>query len=250
METKANRLFWLLGGFFLCNVLLAEFLGGKIFSLEATIGLQTLEFNVLGIEFSGINLTAGVIMWPFVFIMTDMINEYFGHKGVRFLTYLATALVVYAFAMIFAAIEVPPASFWANDDLTGLSRDLAFRSTLGQGLWIIAGSLTAFLVGQIVDVGVFHWVRRRTGQRWMWLRSTGSTLVSQLVDSFVVLFIAFYVSGMWDFQTVMAIALVNYAYKGLVALLLTPVLYLLHTAIDRWLGEGLANELKAKAALR
>ena len=104
METKANRLFWLLGGFFLCNVLLAEFLGGKIFSLEATFGLQALEFNVLGIAFNGINLTAGVIMWPFVFIMTDMINEYFGHKGVRFLSYLATALVVYAFAMIFAAI--------------------------------------------------------------------------------------------------------------------------------------------------
>ncbi len=62
-----------------------------------------------------------------------------------------------------------------------------------QGLWIIIGSMVAFLIGQVLDVLVFHRIKKITGEKRIWLRATGSTLVSQLVDSFVVLFIAFYV---------------------------------------------------------
>ncbi|MBX3102979.1 MAG: queuosine precursor transporter [Bacteroidetes bacterium] len=248
MQNKANILFVILGGFFVANVILAELIGAKIFSLEASLGLAPLMMRVFGQEIAGFNLTAGVIMWPVVFIMTDIINEYYGQRGVRLLSFLSAALVLYAFGVVYLAIGLEPAGFWLINPETGLNRDAAFSEILGQGLWIIAGSLVAFLVGQFVDVWVFHWLRRFTGSRKIWLRATGSTLVSQLVDSFVVLFIAFYLSGRFSFQLVLAIAIVNYIYKFVLAVLLTPVLYLVHVGIDRYLGKELAHELTERAA--
>ena len=127
--------------------------------------------------------------------------------------------------------------------------DLAFRRIFGQGLWIIVGSLVAFLVGQIVDVLVFHRIKRFTGEGKVWMRATGSTLVSQFIDSYVVLVIAFYVGADWNIVTVLAIGTVNYIYKFLLAILLTPLIYLGHYGIDRYLGHELATKMKEEAAL-
>ena len=121
-----------------------------------------MNWTILGVSDLGFNLTAGVLLWPVVFVMTDIINEYFGAKGVKFLSYLTSALILFAFAIIFLAIALPPNGWWTN--LSGLSDDpnnnlpnlnLAFKKIFGQGLWIIIGSLVAFLVGQIVDVYSF-----------------------------------------------------------------------------------------------
>jgi hypothetical protein len=246
---RANRLYFILGGFFVTNALLAEFVGGKIFSVEGTLGIDPLlDWTLFGERIHGLNMTAGVLMWPLVFIFTDIVNEYFGQRGVRFLSWLTAGLIAYAFLMAYAAMGVSPADFWATDAATGLPMDVAFGKIFGQGLWIIAGSLVAFLVGQVLDAYVFHWIRRRTGPRYIWLRATGSTLVSQFVDSFVVLFIAFWVSGQWSFGLVLAVAVVNYLYKALVATVLTPLLYPLHLVIDRYLGPALTAELQGRAA--
>ncbi|MDX5321313.1 MAG: queuosine precursor transporter, partial [Bacteroidota bacterium] len=122
----------------------------------------------------------------------------------------------------------------------------------GQGLWIIIGSLVAFLIGQLVDVMVFHALKKRTGEKRIWLRATGSTLVSQLIDSFVVLFIAFYIGKLntpdqWPLTFVLSVCVVNYIYKATMALILTPVLYLAHYAIDRYLGTELSEEMRKEA---
>ncbi|RMG32082.1 MAG: VUT family protein, partial [Bacteroidetes bacterium] len=218
MYKKENLLFVFLGGFFITNALVAEFIGAKIFSLEATLGFEPVNWTILGQENLSFNLTAGVILWPVVFIMTDIINEYYGKKGVRLLSWLAAALISYAFLMVYLAIITEPASFWINDINTDIKPniDVAFRRVLGQGLGIILGSLTAFLIGQLVDVTVFHWLRRFTGASKIWLRATGSTLVSQLIDSFVVLFIAFYIwprqGNQWPIVQIFAVGIVNYAY--------------------------------------
>jgi hypothetical protein len=126
----------------------------------------------------------------------------------------------------------------------------AFAGIFGQGLWIIVGSIIAFLVGQIADVTIFHNIKRLTGDSKLWLRATGSTLVSQLIDSFVVIFIAFYLNPQydWSWQMVAAIGLVNYTYKFIVAILMTPILYLVHAVIDRYLGKDLAHQLMDDAA--
>lgn len=248
LEQKRNRLFVILSGIFITNALLAEIIGVKIFSAESTVGLQPAQLNILGFVMD-FNLTAGALIWPVVFITTDLINEYFGKPGVKRISYLTVLLILYAFVVIFMAIGLPPAAWWEHlTDETGnvYNMDVAFNRILGQGLRIIAGSLTAFLVGQLVDVFVFQRLRQATGNRFLWLRATGSTLVSQLVDSFVVLFIAFY--GVFSNDQIIAIGITNYIYKFSVAILLTPVIYLGHFLIDNYLGKENAAGLSDEAA--
>lgn len=252
MQDKSNRLFYILGAFFIANAILAEFIGVKIFSLEKTLGLEPLNLTLFGYENLSFNLTAGVLLWPIVFIMTDIINEYFGRKGVRFLSFTAAGLIAYAYAMVYFSISLTPADFWIIRDTPSgqLNMQLAFNTIFGQGLWIIIGSLVAFLIGQLVDVTVFHYFKAITGSSKIWLRATGSTLVSQFIDSFVVLFIAFYIGAGWDLKLVLAIGVVNYIYKFFIAVFLTPLLYLIHFVIDKYLGKELSDKLQIEATLK
>lgn len=249
-ETKRNRLFVVLAGIFITNALLAEMIGIKIFSVESTLGFAPANLDILGFQMS-FNLTAGAVIWPFVFLTTDLINEYFGKPGVRQISYFTAGLIAYAFVVIFFTMELAPADFWLeanNRDASGNPFDMqfAYNKIFGQGQRIIIASLTAFLVGQLVDVFVFQQLRKATGARYLWLRATGSTLVSQLVDSFVVLYIAF--AGVFSGRQIVAIALTNYIYKFLMAIVLTPLIYLGHALIDRYLGKENADELADKAA--
>ncbi len=246
---KTGKLFAVLAGFFLTNALLAQFVGVKIFALEPTLGLEPLNWNLFG-EVGSLNFTVGVLLWPFVFVMTDVINEYFGKRGVRFITWMAIGLIIYAFAFAFLAIETAPTDWWVGSLQDSGVPDLqaAFAAIFGQGLWSISGSLIAFLIGQLLDVAVFHRIRRFTGEKKVWLRATGSTLISQLIDSFVVLYIAFVLGPQqWSMGQFLAVGSVNYGYKFLAALAMTPLIYLAHACIDRYLGAD-ADRVKSMAA--
>ena len=249
-DLKANRLFIVLAGFFLTNAMLANFVGGKIFSLESTLGIEPVEWSLLGVQ-GNLSFTAGVLLWPFVFVMTDIINEYFGVRGVRLISWIAVAFICYAFVAAYAVIALAPAGFWveANRDLGVPDIQRAFALIFGQGLWIIAGSVVAFLIGQLIDVAVFHRIRRATGERLVWLRATGSTAISQLVDSFVVLYIAFVLGPQqWSIAQFLAVGTVNYAYKLAVAIALIPLLYFARRLIKTYLGADEAERLRNEAA--
>ena len=255
LSNKANRLFIGLAAFFLTNALVAEFMGVKIFSLEDTLGISKFVFNVFGERIEGFSLTCGIILWPFVFVMTDIINEYFGPKGVRFLSLLGACMIAYAFVMLTLAMNTAPASWWIYTSQYGkeMNYENAYDAVFGQGTNIIVGSILAFILGQFVDVTVFHWVKRKTGERMIWLRSTGSTVVSQLIDTFVVLFYAFYISKIgqpeqqWSIPLVLAVGTVGYLYKFFMALLMTPVIYFVHSFIENYLGKELADTMKQEA---
>ena len=251
-KTKESRLFLILGSFLISNAILAEFIGVKIFTVEGTLGIPKFDINMFGVKDLSFNMSAGVVTWPIIFIMTDIINEYFGIKQVRFLSILASILICYAFVVLGFAMGLEPSDFWIQQTVDGkaINMDTAFNSIFGQGMWIIAGSIIAFLVGQMVDVVIFKKIKRITGERFLWLRATGSTLVSQFIDSFVVIFIAFYMNPQfnWSWQMVAAIGLVNYTYKFLVAILMTPLLYVAHDAIDRYLGKDLAGKMVLQAS--
>jgi uncharacterized integral membrane protein (TIGR00697 family) len=250
LQQKRNRLFVVLSGIFITNALLAEMIGVKIFSAEATLGFQPAHLNLMGFVMD-FNLTAGAVIWPVVFITTDLINEYFGKPGVRRISYFTALLIAYAFVVLFLTIRLAPADFWIdtnNKDAEGnfFNIDFAFNKIFGQGQRIIIGSLSAFLIGQLVDVFVFQQLRRFTGTRMLWLRATGSTLVSQFVDSFVVLYIAF--AGIFSNQQIIAIGITNYIYKFMIAIVLTPVIYIGHSIIDRYLGKENAARISEEAA--
>jgi hypothetical protein len=248
IKDKKTNLFIVLSGIFLTNAIVAEVVGVKIFSFETLIGVAPAQFKLLGEFVLDFNLTAGVMIWPVVFITTDVINEYFGKGGVRRISFLTAAFISYVFIVIWIVTDLPPAAFWLEVNSTDPEGNIfnintAFSTIFRQGLGIIIGSLTAFLLGQLVDVFTFQWLRRFTGSSKIWLRATGSTLVSQFIDSFVVLGVAFYVFGNWSLNQVIAVGIINYIYKFCVAVLLTPLLYVAHYLIDNYLGKELAEQM-------
>jgi uncharacterized integral membrane protein (TIGR00697 family) len=248
-KDKLNRLYLVLALIFLANALLAEFGGVKIFSAGKLLGLAPLDLGGLIVDY---NLSVGVLIWPLVFVLSDLINEYFGRKGVRWISIVTAILISYSFLIAFSWTSVPPADFWLEingQDAQGRPFDInyAYNTIFRQGMGIIAGSLIAFLVSQLIDAYTFHWLRRLTGHRMLWLRATGSTVVSQLIDSFVILTVAFYVFGNWSFGQVMRVGVVQYGYKVLFAIALTPLIYLAHHYIDNYLGKEEAERLQNEA---
>jgi len=249
-DPRGTRLFLALAGFFLTNALLAEFVGVKIFALEATLGAEPFHWQLFGVG-GTLNFTAGVLLWPFVFIMTDVINEYYGVRGVRFISWLAVGCISYAFVAAYVAIALAPAGFWLDTHAALGVPDVqrAFALIFGQGMWTIGGSLVAFMIGQLIDVFIFHRIRQLTGERFVWLRATGSTAVSQLIDSFIVLYIAFVLGPQqWPMGQFLAVGTVNYAYKMGAAIVLIPLLYVSRAGIERYLGTADADRLRREAA--
>ena len=249
IKDKPTKLFIGIACFFCCNALIAETIGTKIFSLEKLFGFHPSHFTLFGQSGLSVSLTCGVLLWPLEFVMTDIVNEYFGPKAVRRISFTAIALISYAFLMFYAAIHVPPADFWITSQVVKSNipdMQNAFSGIFGQGMRIIIGSLVAFMVSQLVDVYVFHKIKKITGDKKIWLRATGSTLVSQLVDSYIVLFIAF--SGIFSWQQILAIGVVNYIYKASMAIILTPVIYVVEKRIEKYVGHDTARKMK-KAAM-
>ncbi len=241
VSQKLFLLYLGLSAFFLGNAILAQFIGVKIFSVGQLFGST-------GNGRSSIDMSIGVIIWPLVFLTSDILNEYFGKKGVRRISFISAGVILYSSVITFWATRMPPAPFWINANLSNSSGgnfdiNLAYNVIFIQGIGIVIGSVTAFLVSQLVDVYVFHYLRRITEHRLLWLRATGSTVISQLIDSFLILFIAFNLLGNWTLQQVFDVGLVQYLYKVGLAILLTPLIYLVHYLIDRYLGKQVSQEV-------
>ncbi len=219
---RKERLYLTLAGFFITNAILAEIVGGKIFTFEIPPLLWFTQTTV--------NLSVGVLVWPVVFIMTDIINEYYGIAGVRRVTLLTIVLISYVFVALFFMGETRAASFSAINDEN-------FNVVFGTSQSIIIGSLIAFALGQFLDFFVFHRLKMMTGNSHLWLRATGSTVMSQLIDTFVVLYIAFVIPGKWTTAEFLKVASSNYLYKLLIAVAVTPVIYLVHAIIENYLGK-------------
>jgi queuosine precursor transporter len=208
---RKDLVFIVLAGFFVTNAIVAELIGGKL------------------IQFFGLfTQSLGIILWPVVFVLTDLINEHYGKKGVKRLTYVTVGLIAYTFILISIGMEIPAVSFSPVSDVV-------FRTVFGQSRWIIGGSILAFFVSQLVDVYIFWIFRNLTGGKLIWLRATGSTVVSQLVDTFIVQYVAFVIPGAWTMEQFLTNASWGYGFKLLVAVMLTPLIYLGHYAIRYFL---------------
>jgi uncharacterized integral membrane protein (TIGR00697 family) len=208
---RKDLVFLVLAGFFVTNAIVAELIGGKL------------------VQFFGLfTQSIGIILWPVVFVLTDLINEHYGKQGVRKLTYITVGLIAYTYILISIGLQIKAVSFSPVNDSN-------FQAVFGQSQWIIVGSIVAFFISQLVDVYIFWIFRARTGHKMIWLRSTGSTVVSQLIDTFVVQFIAFVLPGKWAFNEFVRNAAWGYSFKLLVALCLIPLIYLGHFAINRFM---------------
>jgi queuosine precursor transporter len=249
---KELSLYILLSSLFLTNALIAEVVGVKMFSLEKLLGIQSLNLPFINDSTLSLNMSVGILIWPVVFILSDIVNEYFGKSGVRRMSFLGAGLIGYAFVIIYCGTQLPPADFWLDVNKTGpdgpFNIDYAYSAIFRQGLGIIFASITSFLIGQVIDMYVFHYLRKLTNHKKLWLRATGSTLVSQLVDSYLILTIAFYWLGNWSLTQVLAVGTIQYLYKVVLAVGLTPVIYWMHYAIDRYLGREESHKIIEKAS--
>lgn len=209
---RKDTVYIVLAGIFITNAIVAELTGGKL------------------IDVFGVPMSIGILPWPIVFVTTDLINEYFGEKGVKRLSLITAGLIAYTFFVLFMAMKIPS---------TGISSVTTeqFNAVFGQSQLIIVGSIAAFLVSQLIDVTIFHFVKRRTGNKMIWLRSTGSTVISQFFDSFIVLGIAFYLPGIMDFKTYIISGLTGYSVKLVIAVLMTPMIYLGHYVIQKYISK-------------
>jgi queuosine precursor transporter len=220
-KNRKDLVFIILAGFFVTNAIVAELIGGKL------------------VQFFGLfTQSLGIILWPVVFILTDLINEHYGRQGVRKLTYITVGLITYTFILISIGMKIPAVNFSPVNDEN-------FRTVYGQSQWIIFGSIVAFLISQLVDVYIFWMFRQRTGGKMIWLRATASTMVSQLVDTFVVQFIAFVIPGKWALDEFARNAAWGYSFKLAVAVCLIPLIYAGHYAINAFLKK---DEVKNKMA--
>lgn len=218
-KTKKELVFIILSGIFITNAIVAELIGSKLIFLGSFV------------------MSVGILPWPVVFLATDLINEYYGKSGVRKLSLITASLIAYAFIILFFAMKVPAAK--------GISAvtDEQFTAVFGQSMWIIVGSIVAFLVSQLIDVSIFWLLRDKTGGKMIWLRSTGSTIISQLVDTFVVAGIGFWLPGKVDTATYINMALTGYVIKLMIAVALTPMIYVGHSAVKKYLGDEDAQDI-------
>ncbi len=223
-KSKREFVFIILAGIFITNAIVAELIGGKLIQIGPFV------------------MSIGIIPWPVVFLTTDLINEYYGRSGVKKLSLITASLIAYAFVILFFAMVVPAAQ--------GISAvtDEQFTAVFGQSMWIIVASIIAFLLSQLIDVSIFWLLRDKTGGKMIWLRSTGSTVISQLIDTFVVLGIAFWLPGKMTTATFINAALTGYTFKLIIAIALTPLIYAGHAAIDKYFGDEQAQAVLKHAA--
>ena len=233
--SRPQKLYVVCAAVFLTALVVAEATASKFF----TAFTLPAPITILGVEFDAVIMTAGVIAFPVTFIVTDLMNEYFGKAGIRFVSLVGMVMIAFEFALLQAAMAVPTAA------ISPVPAE-AFDTVFGASGRIILGSLVAYLVGQLADITLFHWLRRLTHGRHLWLRATGSTFGSQFLDTAIVLTVAF--AGQLAAAEIVAITLFNYGYKLVIATAITPVIYAAHWAMDRYLGDDLAEAMIEQAA--
>ncbi len=214
-----TRLFIILAGIFVTCLLVGDIIGGKL--------VQT---KLFGQTFT---TTVGMIPFPVTFLLTDLLNEFYGKRAARFVTLLGFGLALLSYTFIFIAGAIPIADLARQTDWKGVTEASFSNVFLGSQRMILA-SMTAYIVAQFVDIGVFHMLKRMTDTRLLWLRATGSTVVSQLIDTITITIVAW--SGIMTSAQIWNVIVSAYTLKIMIAVGLTPLVYLAHALVERGLG--------------
>lgn len=217
---------WLTGLFVTCLVV-ANTVGSKFFHF----GSVSLFGTEIYIEHS-----VGMFAFPVTFLLTDLLNEYYGPRGVRRVTFIGLAMSLVAFGLYYAAVHAPPAPAGRT-----FVDDAAFNAVIGSGGRMIIASMVAYMIGQLTDIVMFQGMKRLTRGRLLWLRATGSTIISQAVDSLSIMTVLYFFSRLADgTHPDLAFTLIG-AFKGYlikfgIAVLITPLLYVGRTVAERGFG--------------
>jgi queuosine precursor transporter len=205
LDRKQQFYVWLTA-IFVAALVTGDFIGGRFWLLF------------------GHTFSAGIIPFPLTFVLTDIVNEFYGPSGARRLTFVGLGAAVFVWLVITLALHLPPSPHSPIPDPV-------FQAAFGTAARLYVASLTAFVIGQMLDISIFRWLRTRTGHRLLWLRATGSTVLSQAIDSFTVSFV--FLAGNESLAFITQNAANNYVGKLIMAVLLTPVIYAIHAIFRR-----------------
>lgn len=213
------KLFVLLAGLFITCLIVGDLIGGKLYRLDAG-----------GLE---LTISVGMIPFPLVFLLTDLINEFYGARAARWVTTVGFLMAWLTIGVLALATAVPWAPQTTAADWAGVNQP-AFDRVFASSTRILVASTAAYLVAQLIDIGIFHLLKRRTHGRLLWLRATGSTVVSQGVDTVIIQFLAWW--GIMEIGDIISIILTSYLVKLVIAIALTPAIYAGHALVERGLG--------------
>lgn len=225
-QSKRYWLFIILAGLFITNAVTAELISNKLIEIP-------LNFSIGGSTFGPFTTIVGILPWPIVFLLTDLLNEFYGKKAVQRLSWITSGLIGYCFIIVGISLAIPAVEIPNST----LADNRSFTLVFGQAQMVIIGSIIAFLTSQLLDAIVFEKIKNKTGNRFVWLRSTGSTVLSQLIDSYIVLYIGFVLPGALTIEQFLTLAPTNYILKLLIAISLTPLIYVGHYVIRKYLSE-------------
>lgn len=227
-STISSKKFWLfiiLSGLFITNAITAELISNKLIEIP-------IEFTLGGWSIGPFTTIVGILPWPIVFLLTDLMNEFYGQSAVKRISWITAGLIGYCFILVGLSLSIPAVEIPNST----LADNNSYNTVFGQAQMVIIGSILAFLCSQLLDAFVFAKIKNKTGNKYIWMRSTGSTVVSQLIDSYIVLYIGFVLPGALTFEQFMIVAPTNYILKLLIAVSLTPMIYLGHYLIGRFLA--------------
>ncbi len=222
---KRTQLFVYLSAIFVASLILGDLIGGKAFVIHMPFGPWKYDQPV----------SVGLFAFPVTFLLTDIVNEFYGRSGARFITFLGMWMAIFAFVILNLAQ-------WPHAEPHSYLADLEFNRVFGVGGSLFVASVIAYLCGQFLDIYVFQFWKALTESKHLWLRATGSTLASQLIDTFVINLLFWWVipnivhGSPRPLDWVSKKAVGEYVIKFFIAVLLTPIVYGLHGMVVRRFG--------------
>ncbi|WP_028784526.1 queuosine precursor transporter [Thalassobacillus devorans] len=189
------------------------------------VGLLILA-NILGVKLfsvGGYVLPAAVIVYVITYLITDVIGEVYGKEAAKKTVQAGFFTQVIALLFIFVAIQLPAAPFFQSQ--------AEFETILGGSFRVMLASLISYVASQNFDVFIFHRLKKKHGEKKLWLRNNLSTMSSQLIDTIVFITIAF--AGTMPTAALSGMIATQYVFKFLVAAIDTPIAYLLVNAAKK-----------------
>ena len=188
--------------------------------------------NIIGVklfEVNSVTLTTGIITYPLTFLITDIVCEVFGKKRASLMVVMGFFASILSLVFINLAVMLPGSEVWINNSLGYNSiKDMqkAYESVFTLPGFLISASMLAYLVAQLIDVRIFHYLKKVTNEKKLWLRNNLSTMFSQLIDTIIVNSIFLYFGLNLDWDIIIKIIIASYLFKIIIALLDTPLVYI------------------------
>ena len=191
-------------------------LAGIFIASLVTCNLIANKFVTVNLGFKVFIISAGILPYPLTFLVTDLISEIYGQKKANLVVFSGFVASIFVLSFLWLGAQF-------NSIPNSIVNDFTYN-TVFQSAWrLITASMVAYLFAQFIDVRVFHFWKKLTNGKHLWLRNNGSTIASQLIDTTLVIFILFV--GVWDTNQILSAIIDGWIFKMLIALLDTPIIY-------------------------